>query len=118
MPADTHRDDMAFWLYSSGSTGRPKGVVHLHHDIEVTCQSFAGQVLGIREDDVTFSNTKLFHAYGLGNGLSFPLWSGATSVLMSGPTQLVGSERKGSSGLFEATGSPNSPPSGNGPPDL
>ena len=27
-PADTHPDDMAFWLYSSGSTGRPKGVVH------------------------------------------------------------------------------------------
>ncbi len=24
-PADTHRDDMAFWLYSSGSTGKPKG---------------------------------------------------------------------------------------------
>ena len=86
-PADTHRDDMAFWLYSSGSTGKPKGVVHLHHDIEVTCESFAGEVLGIREDDVTFSTTKLFHAYGLGNGLSFPLWFGATSVLMSGPTR-------------------------------
>src|SRR5205807_1289131 len=28
VPANTHRDDMAFWLYSSGSTGRPKGVVH------------------------------------------------------------------------------------------
>ena len=31
--AATHRDDMAFWLYSSGSTGKPKGVVHLQHDI-------------------------------------------------------------------------------------
>ena len=29
-PLNTHRDDMAFWLYSSGSTGKPKGVVHLH----------------------------------------------------------------------------------------
>jgi acyl-coenzyme A synthetase/AMP-(fatty) acid ligase len=38
-PADTHRDDMGFWLYSSGSTGRPKGVVHLQHDIEVTCEN-------------------------------------------------------------------------------
>jgi len=27
---DTHRNDMAFWMYSSGSTGRPKGIVHLH----------------------------------------------------------------------------------------
>jgi benzoate-CoA ligase len=86
-PARTHRDDMAFWLYSSGSTGKPKGVVHLHHDIEYTCETYAGQVLGLREDDVTFSTTKLFHAYGLGNGLSFPLWYGATSVLRSGPSK-------------------------------
>jgi benzoate-CoA ligase family protein len=85
--AATHRDDMAFWLYSSGSTGKPKGVVHLHHDIEVTCETYARQVLGLRSDDITFSTTKLFHAYGLGNGLSFPLWTGATSVLMQGPTR-------------------------------
>src|SRR4030081_2790434 len=31
--ADTHREDMAFWMYSSGSTGRPKGIVHLQHDM-------------------------------------------------------------------------------------
>ena len=85
--APTHRDDMAFWLYSSGSTGRPKGVVHLHHDIEVTCDTYAKQVLGLRADDITFSTTKLFHAYGLGNGLTFPLWFGATSVLMRGATR-------------------------------
>src|ERR687885_827724 len=84
-PAPTHRDDMAFWLYSSGSTGRPKGVVHLHHDIEVTCETYARQVLGVREDDVLFSTTKLQHAYGLGNGLSFPLHFGATAVLNAGP---------------------------------
>jgi benzoate-CoA ligase family protein len=84
-PAPTHRDDMAFWLYSSGSTGRPKGVVHLHHDIEVTCETYARQVLGVREDDVTFSTTKLQHAYGLGNNLSFPFHFGATAVLSVGP---------------------------------
>jgi benzoate-CoA ligase family protein len=86
-PVTVHRDDTAFWLYSSGSTGKPKGVVHLHHDIAVTCENYAAGVLGITGEDVTFSTTKLFHAYGLGNGLSFPLWSGATSVLMTGPTK-------------------------------
>jgi benzoate-CoA ligase len=86
-PTPTHRDDVGFWLYSSGSTGKPKGVVHLQHDIEVTCETYARQVLGLRADDVTFSTTKLFHAYGLGNGLTFPLWFGATSVLMAGPTR-------------------------------
>ena len=85
--APTHRDDVAFWLYSSGSTGKPKGVVHLQHDLGVTCETYARQVLALRQDDVTFSTTKLFHAYGLGNGLSFPLSGGATAVLMSGPTK-------------------------------
>ena len=84
-PAPTHRDDMAFWLYSSGSTGKPKGVVHLQHDIEVTCESFGNGVLGMREGDRVFSTTKLYHAYGLGNALSFPLHVGATAILLDGP---------------------------------
>lgn len=86
-PVQTHRDDMAFWLYSSGSTGKPKGVVHLQHDIQVTCANYAQGVLGLSDADVTFSTTKLFHAYGLGNGLSFPLYFGATAVLMPGPSK-------------------------------
>jgi benzoate-CoA ligase family protein len=83
-PVDTLRDDVAFWLYSSGSTGRPKGVVHLHRDLLYTCETYARHVLGITDGDVTFSTTKLFHAYGLGNNLSFPYWAGATTVLLSG----------------------------------
>jgi benzoate-CoA ligase family protein len=83
-PVDTHRDDMAFWLYSSGSTGRPKGVVHSHRDIGVTIDTYARQVLRIGAGDVCYSTTKLFHAYGLGNGLSFPMSVGATAVLTRG----------------------------------
>jgi benzoate-CoA ligase len=83
-PADMHPDDMAFWLFSGGSTGFPKGVVHLHHDIPCTCETFAKEILQISEDDVTFSSTKLYHAYGLGNNLTFPYWVGATTVLRPG----------------------------------
>jgi benzoate-CoA ligase family protein len=50
----------------------------------VTCERYAKEVLAIRKDDVTFSTTKLFHAYGLGNGLTFPLWAGAASALLAG----------------------------------
>jgi|tagenome__1003787_1003787.scaffolds.fasta_scaffold20959453_3 benzoate-CoA ligase family protein len=83
-PADTHRDDMAFWLFSGGSTGFPKGVVHLHHDIPYTCETFGREILRITQGDVTFSSTKLYHAYGLGNNLTFPYWVGATTVLRPG----------------------------------
>ena len=81
---ETHPDDMAFWLYSSGSTGKPKAVVHLQHDIPVTCVTYAEQVLGITERDITFSTTGLFHAYGFGNNLTFPYWVGASTVLHAG----------------------------------
>jgi len=83
-PLDTHREDMAFWLYSSGSTGRPKGVVHSHGDISVTVERYARGVLEISEADVCYSTTKLFHAYGLGNGLTFPLSVGACAGLVKG----------------------------------
>src|SRR5579863_7864123 len=82
--APTRKDDMAFWLYSSGSTGKPKAVVHLQHDIPYTCLTYAEQVLGITEQDVTFSTTGLFHAYGFGNNLTFPYWVGASTVLHAG----------------------------------
>lgn len=81
---DTHRDEMAFWMYSSGSTGRPKGVVHLQHDMPYTFESYGRRVLGIREDDVVFSPPKIFFAYGFGNSLTFPFSVGATAVLHPG----------------------------------
>jgi 4-hydroxybenzoate-CoA ligase len=81
-PADTCCDETAFWLYSSGSTGMPKGVCHVHSSLMETARLCGQQCLGIREDDVVYSAAKLFFAYGLGNGLTFPLSVGATAVLL------------------------------------
>jgi len=83
MTVATHADEPAFWLYSSGSTGMPKGVRHLHSNLAATANTYARQVLGIREDDVCLSAAKLFFAYGLGNALTFPMSVGATTVLNS-----------------------------------
>ena len=82
-PAPTTCDDFCFWLYSSGSTGTPKGTVHLHSHLIQTAELYGRGVLGIRENDVVFSAAKLFFAYGLGNGLTFPMAVGATAVLMA-----------------------------------
>ena len=61
----------------------PKGVRHLHSNLAATAETYARQVLGIREDDVCLSAAKLFFAYGLGNALTFPMSVGATTVLNS-----------------------------------
>jgi len=82
--ADTHRNDMAFWMYSSGSTGRPKGIVHLQHDMAYTHQSYARAVLKLTPDDVCFSVPKIFFSYGFGNSITFPFSVGAVSLLTPG----------------------------------
>jgi len=81
-PAPTNKDDAAFWLYSSGSTGQPKACVHLQHDMVVSAERYAKTILKITAEDRFFSIAKLFFAYGLGNGLYFPLAVGATSILL------------------------------------
>ncbi len=71
-----------FWLYSSGSTGDPKASVHQHKDMIYTSQYYGVGIGGITADSVLLSPPKMFFAYGLGNSVSFPLWTGATAVLL------------------------------------
>lgn len=82
--ADTHRNEMAFWMYSSGSTGRPKGIVHLQHDMAYSEAAFARNVLKLTADDICFSVPKIFFAYGFGNSITFPFSVGATALLLPG----------------------------------
>jgi benzoate-CoA ligase family protein len=77
----TSSTDPAFFLYTSGSGGKPKAAVHMHKDMLVTSSSFAQGVLGINASDRFYSVSKLFFAYGLGNGMYFPLSVGASCVL-------------------------------------
>ena len=82
--ADTHRNEMAFWMYSSGSTGRPKGIVHLQHDMAYSDAAFARNVLKLKPDDICFSVPKIFFAYGFGNSITFPFSAGAATLLLPG----------------------------------
>jgi len=78
----TSPDEVAFWLYSSGSTGAPKGVRHVHASLRATADTYGGQVLKILPTDIVFSAAKAFHAYGLGNSMTFPMAAGATAVFL------------------------------------
>jgi benzoate-CoA ligase len=81
--ADTHRDDIAIWLFTSGSTGRPKGAVHLHHDLPFNTEVFAKRTIGVREDDLTISVPKLFFGYATGTNLLFPFAVGGATALFA-----------------------------------
>ena len=84
---DTSPDSPAFWLYTSGTTGTPKGAMHRHGSVQVVCETYGTQVLGIRPDDRCLSAAKAFFAYGLGNSVLFPMSVGAAAVLNPVPSR-------------------------------
>jgi len=84
---DTTADSPAFWLYTSGTTGTPKGAMHRHGSVQVVCETYGTQVLGITPADRCLSAAKAFFAYGLGNSVLFPLSVGAACVLLPAPSR-------------------------------
>ncbi len=81
-PFETWGESPGFWLCTSGSTGQPKLAMHRQIDIKITCDTFADHVLGVAPDDRFYSVGPMFHAYGLGNSISFPFSVGATTILV------------------------------------
>lgn len=87
--AKTASFDAAFLLYTSGSGGTPNGALHQHKGMLAATFGYAHGVLGLREDDITFSVSKLFFAYGLGNAMYFPFSVGAKTVLNPGRAKVT-----------------------------
>ena len=79
----TVREDIGYWGYTSGSTGRPKAAVHSHKDFLAAADLVGVGVFDLRPDDLVFSASKMYFAFGLGNSLYFPARVGAASMLVA-----------------------------------
>jgi benzoate-CoA ligase family protein len=80
--AATSPEDVMYWGYTSGSTGRPKAAVHTHDDFVAAADLVGVRVFGLTAEDLVFSASKMFFAFGLGNTLYFPARVGAASMLV------------------------------------
>ncbi|MEU4744262.1 AMP-binding protein [Actinosynnema sp. NPDC023658] len=70
----------AYAVFTSGTTGEPKLCFHTHGDPGVFERAI-GSVVVITPDDVTFSVSRMYFAYGLGNSVFLPLHGGGATVL-------------------------------------
>jgi benzoate-CoA ligase family protein len=77
----TTTESPCFWLCTSGTTGRPKLAMHRHADVRTTSEGYASEVLDVAPADRHLSTAPMFHAYGFGNSLTFPLAAGARAIL-------------------------------------
>ncbi|MFG2924718.1 class I adenylate-forming enzyme family protein [Streptomyces sp. NPDC048305] len=71
---------IAFAAFTSGTTGAPKLCFHAHGDAAVFDRAI-GSALRITRDDVCYSVSRMYFAYGLGNSILLPLQRGARTVL-------------------------------------
>ena len=85
-PFETKETDLCFFMFTSGTTGYIKRVPHQHKDMAFTAINYAKKTINLNAYDVTFSAAKLFFAYGFGNSMTFPLYVGGSTILMSEPS--------------------------------
>ena len=84
-------DDICLISFTSGTTGEPKGCVHFHRDVLAVCDTYARHVLCPVQQDRFIGSPPLAFTFGLGGLVLFPLWAGASVVLLAraGPKELL-----------------------------
>ncbi|MFG2143255.1 AMP-binding protein [Streptomyces sp. NPDC048696] len=86
LPVDTAATDPCLIAFTSGTTGTPRATVHSHRDVMAACNSFPRHTLRATSEDRFIGSASLTSTYGLGGLLLFPLYVGATTVLLDDPT--------------------------------
>ncbi len=75
----TGPDDTAVIIYTSGTTGKPKGAELTHFQLYMNC-TVAGDLFGIREDDIGVAVLPMFHVFGLSSVLNVVVRYGGSFV--------------------------------------
>ncbi|WP_420392307.1 AMP-binding protein [Acuticoccus sp.] len=82
-PVELELDAVAALNYTGGTTGMPKGCVHTQRDMIYTCATTVGVGLTLGPGDVLINFHPLFWIAGEDLGLLFPVFSGATCILLA-----------------------------------
>jgi len=87
----TAADDIVLIAFTSGTTGQPKGTMHYHRDVMAMCVCVCDELIKPAASDIFIGSPPMAFTFGLGMQLAFPLYAGASSVLLesAGPAELV-----------------------------
>lgn len=102
---DTAATDPCLIAFTSGTTGEPKGAVHFHRDIMACCDCVPGEILEPTAEDVFIGSPPIAFTFGLLGLVCYPMWCGASSVLLEDtrPSRLLEAiEEHGASVCFTA----------------
>ncbi len=76
-------DEVAALNYTGGTTGMPKGCVHTQRDMIYTAATPCAIAIDLKPEDVGLNFFPVFWIAGEDMGLIFPIFSGATYVLLA-----------------------------------
>lgn len=81
-PVDVGPDDLCVLPYTSGTTGTPKGCIHTHRSVMATAVGAASWQAPLA-DTVHLMTLPLFHVTGMTHSMNAPIFTGATTVVMT-----------------------------------
>lgn len=81
-PPTAGPDDMSVLPYTSGTTGHPKGCIHTHRSVMATLVGVAAWQAPLA-DSVHLMTLPLFHVTGMQHSMNAPIFTGATTVMMT-----------------------------------
>ena len=81
-------DDTAVLLYTGGTTGVPKAAELSHRNIMVNAVQTSVWFSAQEGQEVILSALPLSHSYGMTTAMNFPIYAGATMILIANPRDI------------------------------